>query len=135
MSPVIALVIVAALVAVTTILGFVLRSRSVRVTKSDITALDLRELGIPTTDGLWSVVQFTTVYCSRCPAVRRSITSALQQRPDAVFSEVDLTDRPQVANQLRILQTPTVLVVAPDGMVAARLAGEVTGADVVAEIE
>lgn len=118
-DPVVALAVVVALVAATTAAGLVLRRRDGRLRATPVvTALPEAAPGATVT-----LVQFTTTYCSRCPGVSRLLRDLAAGRDGVVHREIDLTDRPDLAAEYRVLQTPTTLVLDHGGRLAARIAG------------
>jgi len=70
-----------------------------------------------------TLVQFSTEYCATCPSTRRFLQQVAGERGGVVHHDVDLTHRPELAKRLRILQTPTVFVLDPDGRLVARFGG------------
>ncbi|MFT4213766.1 MAG: thioredoxin family protein [Microbacterium sp.] len=135
MEPAAAALAVGVLIAASIVIGLVARARSGRKhtrPRADVTAADL---GIPTLGGVATIVQFSTEYCARCPAVRRALTAiAAAEGAGVVLAEVDLTHRPDLATRFRILTTPTVFVIDAHGAIAASFSGAVTGESVRTEI-
>jgi thiol-disulfide isomerase/thioredoxin len=70
-----------------------------------------------------TLVQFSTEFCSRCPATRRLLVDVASVRDGVVHLDVDLTHRADLANRFKILQTPTTLVLGPGGALTARING------------
>lgn len=70
-----------------------------------------------------TLVQFSTEMCTRCPQVRRLLTSYAEADDALVHLEVDLTHRPDLSARYRVLQTPTTFVVDGSGAVRARFHG------------
>ncbi|MHA7142353.1 thioredoxin family protein [Arthrobacter sp. Sr33] len=135
MNPFVAAAIVVVLVLGALGIGLAMRhrsgvKRSVQVGEIAPADVDLAVLGERAT-----VVQFSTAYCSRCPGVRRALTNTVRDYDGVVYTDVDLTHRPHLASRLKVMQTPTVLVVNPNGDVAARYAGAVSVASIRAEID
>jgi thiol-disulfide isomerase/thioredoxin len=125
----------AALVLVAVAAGVVSRMRAGRkrrVTVGDVVASDVN---LDALGPVATVVQFSTEFCARCPGVKRALTGAVADEAGVEYTDVDLTHRPDLAAQFRVLQTPTVLVVDPAGNVAARFAGTVPLAAVRAELD
>ncbi|MCL2515899.1 MAG: thioredoxin family protein [Microbacteriaceae bacterium] len=122
-----AILVVVALVAVSTVIGLVWKRRTgsvaaVEAEKADIvTAADVR------TDAPFGVratlLQFSTEFCAYCPSTRR-VLGALAERTDGVAHvDVDLTHSPDLAQRFNVLQTPTTLLLDGDGVVRARIGG------------
>ncbi|GAA1845435.1 TlpA family protein disulfide reductase [Agromyces salentinus] len=131
-----------ALPAVATAIGLVWRSRTGRLrvaTRTDAAsaapgdvgavrsgrtaaalALDLREteLGEAAT-----LVQFSTEFCSRCPATARGLRAIADDFAGVRHVEVDLTRRADLADRFAVRETPTTLILAADGTLSARIGG------------
>nr|WP_243845460.1 thioredoxin family protein [Microbacterium halimionae] len=116
----------AALVLVAASVGIITRHRSSRKRRVIVADITPAEVDLTVLGEVATVVQLSTEFCSRCPGVRRALTKTFEGYGDVVYTDVDLTHRPQLASQLRVLQTPTVLVVDAHGRVAARYAGTVS---------
>jgi thiol-disulfide isomerase/thioredoxin len=84
-----------------------------------------------------TLLQFSTEFCSRCPATRRLLGSLTQKSSDypalsaVAHVDVDLTHRPDLARRFNILQTPTTLILDRDGVVTMRIGGAPRREDVV----
>ncbi|KQQ04143.1 MULTISPECIES: thioredoxin family protein [unclassified Rathayibacter] len=85
--------------------------------------------------GVATVVQFSTEFCTRCPAVRRMLTDVARQRPGVVHLDVDLTHRADLADRFRVRQTPTLLVLDAGGIPRSRIGGAPTRAVVLDELD
>ncbi|WP_353829002.1 thioredoxin family protein [Agromyces sp. SYSU T0242] len=70
-----------------------------------------------------TLVQFSTEYCSRCPAASRALGALAAEYDGVRHLDVDLTHRPDLADAFRVTQTPTVLVLDADGRAIARVTG------------
>jgi len=120
-----ALLVVGGVLAVTALAAIVVRRRSQRTratTGTDASVVDPQSLGISGFDAPVTLVQFSTDYCSRCPGVARTLQD-LTSGTETAFVEVDLTHRPDLARDFRVLQTPTVLIIDREGRLQARLSG------------
>jgi len=81
---------------------------------------------LPGLDGLApgaTLVQFSTAYCSNCPATRRFLSRVADERGGVAHVDVDLTHRPDLAKRFGILQTPTVFVLDGAGRLVSRIGG------------
>lgn len=132
MNPTTASVLVGTLVLVAVLIGLV--SRVGRKRRSRVQTVSAHEFGVRRLAPTATVVQFSTEFCSRCPAVRRSLSDLAARHDDVTFADVDLTHRLDVARRFDVLQTPTVLVVDAKGTVTARFTGAVTERVVAGEI-
>ncbi len=70
-----------------------------------------------------TLVQFSTEYCAICPSTRRFLAGVAAERGGVEHLDVDLTNRPDLAKQLHILQTPTVFVLDAGGRLVSRIGG------------
>ena len=131
-----ALIAAVALPAAAAAIGLAWRSRTgrVRTVREADRAVDSgsmtattasRDLGVATEafGDSATLVQFSTAYCSRCPATARELASIAQDYAGVRHVEVDLTHRPDVADRFRVLQTPTTLILDARGATTARIAG------------
>ena len=116
-------VLVATLVLATAV-GLVLRSRNGR----------LRTGGIAT--GGWVLagasasgsnrvllLQLSSPVCSPCRQTAALLTELSARRPGVVHREIDVAERPDVARDLSVMQTPTVVAFGPDGSELVRVSG------------
>lgn len=70
-----------------------------------------------------TLVQFSTEYCAFCPQTRELLTELSEENPGVRFVEVDAAENMELTRRFKVFSTPTVLVLRPDGDVAARSAG------------
>lgn len=91
----------------------------------DLARLGAHQNGQPVTDPGKSatLLLFSTEYCGRCPAVRRSLAEIESRTEGVLNADVDLTDRIDVAAKFNISQTPTVFILNPKGEVTFRVSG------------
>jgi thiol-disulfide isomerase/thioredoxin len=117
-----ALVLVGTLVLATAV-GLVMKARDGRVrssAKSGGLPADIRALVAP---GGITLVQLSTTFCAPCRQAR-VLLSDLAARTDGLHhTELDLTDRPELAMELSVLRTPTTLVVDGAGTEILRVGG------------
>lgn len=116
------------LVALTTVAGLLIRARegrakllanTVRVTPED---LGLRRGDLPFGSSA-TLVQFSSEFCTKCPATRVLLTTKAAEHPGVRHLDIDVTKRPDIANRFNLMQTPTTLVLDEAGMLAARIGG------------
>ena len=81
-----------------------------------------------------ALVLFSTETCSRCPQVRRMLRDLASERGAIDVHDVDLTHRPDLASENRVLSTPTTLLVGPDARVVARFVGVPRRDDIIAAL-
>lgn len=115
--------------AAATAVGLAWKSRTGRLretsagdagSETDATALEL------SADALGSaatLVQFSTVCCSRCPGTARQLAGVAARYDGVRHVEVDVTHRADLADRFRVLQTPTTLILDADGRASARIGG------------
>lgn len=124
MEPIVALLLLVALVAVTTVIGLVVRHRQGRARAVDSAEIvDPQRLGVDALGGEATLLQFSTEMCSRCPGVHRMLSDVAGTRDGVRHLDVDLTHRPDIAQHFRVLQTPTTLVLDRRGIVRTRFGG------------
>lgn len=117
--------ILGGLIAVSTVVGLVLRSREGRLTTvSQHTLITTAELGPLVHFGpSATLLQFSTEYCTKCPGTRAYLGQVASQTPGVNHVEVDITNRQDLANKYKIMQTPTTFILDDTGAVAARIGG------------
>jgi thiol-disulfide isomerase/thioredoxin len=128
MNPIVVIAFLLGLVAVSTLVGFGWRSRqgaarAVAARPSVDPAL-FGEPDAPARFGAHAtLVQFSTEFCSGCPATRRVLSEISTAVPGVSYLDVDVTDRADLVRQFSILQTPTTLILDRDGVVRSRIGG------------
>ncbi|RZS67645.1 thiol-disulfide isomerase/thioredoxin [Agromyces ramosus] len=119
-----ALIAAVALPAGAATIGLAWRARTGRIRatrdESATTALGLDSDALGTAATL---VQFSTAYCSRCPSTARQLAAISADYAGVRHVEVDLTDRPDLADRFHVLQTPTTLILDARGEGTARIGG------------
>ncbi|MFG6403339.1 MULTISPECIES: TlpA family protein disulfide reductase [unclassified Microbacterium] len=119
-----ALLVFAALVAVTLGAGFAARRRAGRVRHTAAHEVVVPErLGAEGLGEEATLLQFSTELCSRCPGVHRSLSSIAAAHDGVRHLDVDLTHRPDIAKHFHVLQTPTTLILDRRGAVQSRIGG------------
>lgn len=134
MNPLAALAVTCVILALVTLLGLIWRARSGHVralsgVRADATSILAEDapLGSAAT-----IVQFSTEFCAPCRAAGRVLAGVVANRPLVRHIEIDLADRPRLASEFDIVQTPTTLLLDAAGTIRARIAG-VPRADEVAD--
>jgi thiol-disulfide isomerase/thioredoxin len=119
-----ALLILAALLAVTIGLGVFLRWKQNRPRRHDPSELvDPGRFGAPALGESATLLQFSTEMCSRCPGVHRTLETIAREQEGVVHIDVDLTDRPDIAQHFHVLQTPTTFILDRSGAIRSRFGG------------
>ncbi|WP_246843114.1 thioredoxin family protein [Allokutzneria sp. NRRL B-24872] len=123
-------VVVLAAIAVTVAVGLLHRKLNGRVRQKGQpvevalpapvrTALDAApDAGAPVT-----LLQFSTTFCAPCRHARVLLADLAGRTEGLRHVDFDLTAHPEVAEQLRVLRTPTTLALAPDGRELLRVSG------------
>ncbi|MEV2254134.1 thioredoxin family protein [Streptomyces sp. NPDC050147] len=81
-----------------------------------------------------TLVQFSSAFCQPCRATRRVLAEVAEMVPGVTHVEIDAEAELDLVRELRILKTPTVLVLDADGQVVLRATGQPRKADVIAGI-
>ncbi|HEV7648755.1 MAG TPA: thioredoxin family protein [Actinophytocola sp.] len=110
--------------AVATVLGLALRARSGRVRTVEQAATELpADVRRALAPGGVTLVQLSTTFCAPCRQTR-VLLSDLAARTDGLHhTELDLTDRPDLARELSVLRTPTTLAIDEGGTELLRVGG------------
>ncbi len=132
-----AVIVIAALVAGTTALGFAWRLTQGRVRRTDGTTV-VRVADLPGVKRFArgaTLLQFSTEVCAPCRATHAVLGDVASGRSDVDHVDLDLTHRPDLASRFNILQTPTTLILDRKGVVRARIGGAPRRADLTNELE
>jgi len=70
-----------------------------------------------------TLIQFSTEFCAYCGPTREMLGEVAASQPGVEVIEIDAADRMDLTRRLRVLATPTVLVLGPDGAIVARSSG------------
>jgi thiol-disulfide isomerase/thioredoxin len=79
---------------------------------------------------LLGLVVVATEFCAPCRATARVLGEIGSDLDGVDHLEIDLTDRPDLAQRFGILQTPTTLVLDASGTVRARIGGAARAGEV-----
>lgn len=116
--------VLAVAVAVAIAAGLVLRARNGRLRtaahRSGLPPAVLAELDEVSDVTL---VMLTTEFCAQCKQTRVVLRDLAERTDGLAHSEIDLTDKPELARQLSVLRTPTTLAVAANGTEILRVGG------------
>ena len=142
------LIALAVVLAVASATGFAMRRRQGRFAAGPVpapgpgtaaapaapgSALSADDLGVPL-GAQATLVQFSTGFCAYCGPARKLLAEVAGQRDGVAFVEIDAAERMELTRRLRILSTPTVLVLDPLGGVTSRSSGPQRKADIVAAL-
>ncbi len=131
------LLILLAVLAAAAGIGLVWRSRSGR---ARVRGIDRRgpEPGVLAALGVGddpvTLVQFSTAFCQPCRATRRILDRIASETPGVRHLEVDAESHLDAVRALRILRTPTTLLVDAEGRIRNRVVGQPLPADVSAAL-
>lgn len=137
MNPLAALGLLVGLVAVATALGLLWRSQQGRIHHTRGTTV-IRAADIPGIRRFAlgaTFVQFSTEVCQPCKITHALLGEVAGEHSNVAHVDVDLTHRPDLASQFRIMQTPTTLILDSKGVVRARIGGAPRRDSVRAELE
>ena len=136
MDVTLALIVLGALVLLAGALGVFLKRNAERARSvSGEELVDVAALGLDRLGARATIVQFSTEMCSRCPGVQRTIAGLVEDQPEVAFVHVDVTHRPELASEFKLLQTPTVLVLDETGRPRTRLTGAISRHSLVHELD
>ncbi|MDL5154465.1 thioredoxin family protein [Actinomycetospora termitidis] len=117
-------IVVVAVLAVATVVGLVLRSRSGRIrTTAGRTAAGWQLAGVtPGPDDRVLLLQLSSPVCTPCRQTAAQLTE-LAGRPGLRHVEVDIGERPEAARTLDVMRTPTTIAFSRDGRELLRVSG------------
>lgn len=108
--------------ALATVAGVVMKSRNGRVRAGSTSDLPADVQAVLAPRGV-TLVQLSTTFCAPCRHTR-VLLSDLASRTDGLHhTELDLTDRPELAKELSVLRTPTTLAIDGSGAEILRVGG------------
>ena len=81
-----------------------------------------------------TLLQFSSAFCAPCRATRRILADVAGMTDGVAHIEIDAESRLDLVRQLKVLRTPTVLVLAGDGRIVRRASGQPRKPDVIAAI-
>jgi len=92
---------------------------------------DLRHL-LPTSDfgDRATLLQFSSAFCAPCRATRRTLADVVGAVPGVTHVEVDAESHLDVVRRLKVLKTPTTLVLDAGGREVLRASGQPRKVDV-----
>lgn len=114
--------------ALATVLGLALRSREGRPRIGARTSNLTRDLPEDVRTALApgaevTLVQLSTSFCAPCRQARALLSDLAAHTAGLHHTELDLTDRPDLARELSVLRTPTTLAVDRSGTEILRVGG------------
>jgi len=100
---------------------------------SSADALSAADLGAPL-GARATLVQFSTEVCAYCGPTRALLTEVASERDGVSFVEIDAAERMDLTRRLRVLSTPTVLVLDALGGITSRASGPLRKADLLTAV-
>ena len=129
-----AAVVLLVVVVLTMAGGLVWRSRNGRVREQrDGELLTASDLGVALGQRA-TLVQFSTVFCQPCRAVRVTLGEVSAMVEGVTHVEIDAESNLDLVRRLDIMRTPTVLVLDDRGRIVKRASGAPRKADVLAAL-
>jgi thiol-disulfide isomerase/thioredoxin len=125
--------VLGAVLVLATASGFAWRRRDGRMRESAVPRLTEADLGRPL-GARATLLQFSSAFCAPCRATRQMLADVAGRSDGVAHVEVDVATRMDLARQLDIRRTPTVLVLGPQGQVTRRASGLPRRAEVVAAL-
>jgi thiol-disulfide isomerase/thioredoxin len=111
-------------IAVAVVAGLVLRARNGRLrTSASPSGLPAEVLAELDEASHVTLVMFSTEFCASCKHTRVVLNGLAQDTDGIAHTEIDLTDKPQLAKELSVLRTPTTIAVSADGTELLRVGG------------
>ena len=96
-------------------------------------ALTAADLGAPLGRRA-TLVQFSTEFCTYCGPTRELLAAVASERDGVAFVEIDAADRMDLTRRLRVMSTPTVLVLGADGAIERRSSGRPRRSELLAAV-
>jgi thiol-disulfide isomerase/thioredoxin len=97
------------------------------------TVLTAADLGAPLGERA-TLVQFSTEFCAYCGPTRELLAEVARERDGVAFVEIDAAHRMDLTRRLRVLSTPTVLVLDSGGAIERRTSGQPRKPDLLAAV-
>lgn len=119
------ILLIGGLVLISTIAGLLVKRAEGRVKTSQVfSQIDSSQLGENITFGDHAtLLQFSTEFCTKCPGTRKYLSTVAAEKSGVRHIEVDITNRQDLAQQFKIMQTPTTFILDSSGVVAGRIGG------------
>lgn len=133
MSGIVILAAIAALLAAFGVWRHLADGRMRSSARADVPRLSPAEVGGELGDKA-TLVQFTSAFCAPCRATRRILGEVADMVPGVKHVDLDVEHHLDLARELNISRTPTVLVLDADGAIVRRASGQPRKADVIAAL-
>jgi thiol-disulfide isomerase/thioredoxin len=133
MSVVGGLIVLVVVLVAASAAGFGVRARQGRFRPQKPDVLTPADLGAPLGERA-TLVQFSTEFCTYCGPTREILAAVASERDGVAFVEIDAADRMELTRRLRVMSTPTVLVLGADGAIESRSSGQPRRSDLLAAV-
>ncbi len=100
---------------------------------SPLAVLSAADLGAPLGERA-TLVQFSTEFCTYCGPTRELLAEVARERDGVAFVEIDAARRMDLTRRLRVMSTPTVLVLDSGGTIERRTSGQPRKPDLLAAV-
>ena len=131
-----ALAVITGLVLIATFAGLLWRVRNGRVRDAGGARVTAQSLGSDVAFGATAtIVQFSTEYCGPCRIAERLLNRVVSGRDGVRYVEVDLGQRPHLASEFGVVQTPTILLLDAAGGIRSRIGGVPRADEVAARLD
>jgi thiol-disulfide isomerase/thioredoxin len=104
-----------------------------RAHRHEVARLAADQIGNPL-GGKATLVQFTSAFCAPCRATRRILTEVAEMVPGVRHVDLDVDEYLDLARDLDVQRTPTVLILDAEGVIVRRASGQPRKADVIAAL-
>ena len=108
------------------VVGFALRARDGRIrdrSAADAAPVPAEVRAALDADARVTLVQLSTTFCAPCRQTRVLLSDLAGRTDGLAHTDIDLTDRPELAKELSVLRTPTTLAVDSRGVELLRVGG------------
>jgi thiol-disulfide isomerase/thioredoxin len=105
------------------VVGLVIRARNGRIRAARATSALPEDVRRALAPGEVTLVQLSTTFCAPCRHARIVLSDLAARTAGLRHTELDLTDRPDLARELSVLRTPTTLAIDERGTELLRVGG------------
>ena len=130
----IGVLVVCVVIAVSVVVGLILRNRDGRAHATIQQDSPLAEVLRGRLGSNATMVQFSSAFCQPCRATRRILEEVTVMVPGVSHVEIDAEENLDLVRALDVRRTPTVLFLGPAGDVQQRASGQPRKVDVIAAL-
>ncbi|GAA1306942.1 thioredoxin family protein [Pseudonocardia xinjiangensis] len=118
------LLVLVGTLALATAVGLVVRARAGRMRTGGAASGGWALAGTaPAASDRVLLLQLSSPVCTPCRRTAELLTDLSARRPGVVHLEIDVAERPDVARELSVMRTPTVVAFTRDGAELLRISG------------